>query len=135
MDSDLVTVSKIGINKSLHNLKDYNFEKDKYLCSRKGIVYVSSGNEGKYKEMSPFITKLGYVEYVLTDVDGKRKHIQAQRITALLFIPNPKNLPHVNHDDGNKENNAVPNLSWMSISDNNKHAYRELGKTPWNKKS
>ncbi len=44
-------------------------------------------------------------------------------IVAQTFIPNPKGLPVVNHQDGNKHNNNVSNLEWATYSDNNQHAY------------
>lgn len=125
--------AKLGTCKSLHTLQDYDFEKDKYLVTAKGYVYVCNA-DNDYVAMSPFITKDGYVEYVLTEKSGKKRHIQAHRIVALIFISNPKKLPQVNHNDGDKENNARSNLKWCSASDNSKHSYDKLGKVPWNKK-
>ena len=40
------------------------------------------------------------------------------RLVAEAFIPNPDNLPEVNHKDENKLNNAVSNLEWLSQADN-----------------
>lgn len=45
-------------------------------------------------------------------------------LVAKTFIPNPDNLPTVNHKDGNKLNNDVSNLEWVSYADNNIHALR-----------
>jgi hypothetical protein len=45
------------------------------------------------------------------------------RIVAGVFIPNPDKLPVVNHKDGNKLNNSVDNLEWVTHSDNTQHAY------------
>lgn len=51
------------------------------------------------------------------------KPVYVHRVIADTFIPNPLNLPQVNHIDGNKCNNCVTNLEWVSQSDNIKHAF------------
>lgn len=64
----------------------------------------------------------GYLSYDLT-VDNKRHSKQAHRLVAETFIPNPDNLPIVNHKDGNKLNNSVDNLEWVTPTQNLNHAY------------
>jgi hypothetical protein len=55
---------------------------------------------------------------------GKPKKMLLHRVLANAFIPNPDNKPFVNHKDGNKENNSLENLEWVTASENNYHAYR-----------
>lgn len=47
------------------------------------------------------------------------------RLVARAFLPNPNNLPQVNHIDCDKQNNCVSNLEWISASNNIRHAHTE----------
>ena len=55
--------------------------------------------------------------------DGKTHNKYIHILVAEHFIQNLKNLPIVNHKDGNKKNCSVSNLEWTTYSDNNQHAY------------
>jgi len=55
-------------------------------------------------------------------INGKHKYIPIHRILANLFIPNPNNLPYVNHIDGNPRNNNLSNLEWVTHQQNMQHA-------------
>lgn len=70
----------------------------------------------------------GY-EYMGLRKDSKNRMVMVHRIVAEAFIPNPNNLPCVNHKDGNKHNNNVANLEWCTFSQNRKHAY-DTGLSP-----
>lgn len=134
MSDKLVTIIKNTII-NLSKLKEYSFD-NRYLCNRNGIVYlIKEELPGSYKcsIMSPFITKDGYVEYVLTAKDGKKKHIQAHRIVAGLYLKPIAGKEYVNHKDGNKQNNADTNLQYATRKENIQHTYDKLGRTAWNK--
>lgn len=60
--------------------------------------------------------------YQIVTLDGEQ--LSVHRLTALHFIPNPYQYPQVNHKDGNKCNNHVDNLEWVSVSENAQHALR-----------
>jgi hypothetical protein len=64
----------------------------------------------------------GYLKISLC-LDDVRRTPQVHRLVASAFIPNPLNLPQVNHKDGCKTNNCKDNLEWVSRSENIKHAY------------
>lgn len=58
--------------------------------------------------------------------DGKGKNYTVHRLVALSFLGNENNKPQVNHIDGNKINNSIDNLEWVTNSENDIHAY-DLG--------
>ena len=65
--------------------------------------------------------------------DGKSKNVRVHRLVATAFIPNPNNLPQINHKDENKLNNNAENLEWCSCKYNQNYGTRkqkrELSKT------
>lgn len=56
--------------------------------------------------------------------DNKRTVKMIHRLVAETFIPNPDGKPQVNHIDGNRLNNNVDNLEWVTNAENTRHAYR-----------
>lgn len=60
--------------------------------------------------------------------DNKRKCFKIHRLVADAFIKNddPKNKTTINHIDGDRSNNRVDNLEWVSYSENERHAYDKL---------
>ena len=69
--------------------------------------------------------------YVISLVKNKiKKQLRIHRLVAQAFIPNPDNLPQVNHKDGNKQNNCVDNLEWCTGKHNIKESWRLGLSTP-----
>lgn len=64
--------------------------------------------------------------YVTVDLfkDGNRKGFLMHRLIAQSFIPNPLNLPFINHINGIKTDNRVENLEWCSASENTRHSFK-----------
>ena len=108
-----------------------------YKVSNLGRI-LSLGNGGTHKTSKILKTrknKYGYLQVRLCK-NGIRKTFQVHRLVAQTFIPNPENLPEVNHIDENKENNFVflnedgtvnkekSNLEWKTHKDNINHGTR-----------
>lgn len=83
-------------------------------------------NTGKVRnrkgEISQREDKYGYMRCNLY-FDGTHIVRTIHRLVAEAFLPNPENLPQVNHIDGNKKKNHVENLEWCTASQNVKHAF------------
>jgi hypothetical protein len=92
---------------------DYNF----IVSSLGGI---KNGNTGKalYKRKD----KNGYVT-VRMSRGAKDKTFKAHRLVLLTFLPNPSELPYVNHLNGIKDDNRLINLEWCTQKQNVRHAF------------
>lgn len=86
----------------------------------KSLNYLRTGKE---KILKPAKSKNGYSSIVLCK-RGIAKTFRLHKLIALTFIPNPENLPCINHKDENKENNRVENLEFCSARYNNNYGTR-----------
>ena len=105
-----------------------------YFVNIKGQVF--SDKSGKLKELSQNII-WDYHHVHLYNKSG-RKMKKVHRLVAEAFLKNPKKKAHVNHINGNKSDNRLGNLEWMTPSENHKHAFKKLGKKhnrPWKGKT
>lgn len=97
-------------------------EKWKPIEGYEGLYEVSSYGKVKNKNgkiLKPYSSK-GYMYYKLVK-NKKRVGILAHRLVAEAFLPNPQNLPCVNHKDEVRDNNCIDNLEWCSYSYNNSY--------------
>lgn len=97
--------------------KDISGYEGLYKVSNLGNVYSFKTN----KILKTPIGKRGYPNLNLLK-NGKQKLYVVHRLVAKAFIPNPDNKPEVNHIDGNKTNNCVDNLEWVTSRENTLHA-------------
>lgn len=115
---------------NLGDLKQYEFDR-RYVCDKNGQVYKIKGmKSGKTLAVTinPYLTRDNYVEYVLVDKFNRKKHINAHRIVAGLFLKEVPGKFYVNHKDGNRQNNHVDNLEYVTHSENIKHSWDYLRK-------
>lgn len=105
-------IEEIIINKEIKGF-------ERYRININGVIYDTKRN----KEVCQWIDTVGYYQCNLKDSNGKKYYKRVHRLVANTFIPNPNNLPQVNHKDGNKLNNNINNLEWCTNSDNTQHGY------------
>lgn len=103
-----------------------NYKGIDFLVSDKGEV-IRCAFEKKSKTGTTFIqkekaikfnpSKYGYLQTTLYK-DGKAINFTLHKLVALAFVPNPDNLPQINHKDENKLNNNADNLEWCDATYN-----------------
>lgn len=71
--------------------------------------------------LKPHISTTGYY-FVGLYKDAFGRNIKIHRLIATHFIDNPNNLPFINHKDGDKLNNSIQNLEWVTAKENCNHA-------------
>lgn len=100
-----------------------NFE-NLYKISNYGrIISYNKNKNGKFLKPKILICRTSKTPLLHgLSKNSKDKSITVHRLVATHFIPNPLSLPEINHIDGNKHNNHVSNLEWMTHKDNVQHA-------------
>jgi len=88
--------------KHIKNFNSYSITKDGKVWSHLNNIFLKPQRTGH-----------GYL-----GVQLNRKSKIIHRLVAETFIPNPKNLPEIDHIDGDKHNNSIDNLEWVSHQEN-----------------
>lgn len=113
----LYQISNLGNVRSLERLV---YKSDGVIqCRKQRIMAKRKSSDGYY--------------FAKLNVDKNSKSIAIHRLVAEAFIPNPYNLPEINHIDTDRTNNVVTNLEWCTHKDNVKHSanlghYKHYGK-------
>lgn len=102
-------------------IKDWE---DRYAINELGEVINIRTN----KRVVGDINNAGYYRVCLYDKSSNRKQrCFRHRLVAIHFLENKKGLEEVNHIDGDKSNNTVANLEWVSRTDNERHSRKIIG--------
>tara|TARA_B100001250_G_scaffold113830_1_gene96218 strand:+ start:264 stop:1073 length:810 start_codon:yes stop_codon:yes gene_type:complete len=102
-----------------------------FYGTKEGRVFSSKAAFGAIRELKPVLNKCNNGYYMLAcgfEEDGKKIQISWHVFIAQIFIPNPQNLPEVNHLDENKGNCRADNLEWSTRLDNVRHSAVNWGR-------
>ena len=106
---------------------------EKEIKNFPGYTITNDGKVISYKFKKPRIMKTWYqksgYENIKLCKDNITYHFLIHRLVAEAFIPNPNNLPEVNHKNKNRKDNRVENLEWCNRIDNLYDSYNTTGPT------
>jgi hypothetical protein len=109
--------------------KNNTQEEWKAIAECNGEYYISDHGRvksmkfGKERILKPCPNTRGYLMVFVAGKWGKQRCNTIHRLVATTFLPNPENKKEINHKDGNKLNNHISNLEWMTRKENIQHAY------------
>lgn len=93
---------------------------DRYYINKEGVIIALKRR--KLQILKPKLSDNGYYCVGLRDETGDRKYYSIHRLVAFTFLKKGHGRNFVNHIDGNKTNNSVENLEWVTASENAIHA-------------
>lgn len=95
----------------------------RYCATNFGRIFsLNYRRTGRPHELAQAVHPEGYRRVKLSAIN-KNFATAVHRLVAMAFIPNPDDLPQVNHKDGDKGNNLLGNLEWCDNAGNQKHAF------------
>ena len=104
---ELYEVSDTGEVRSVDRVLSVTNQKERLFKGR--VLLQTMNKQVQYKQVSLWKENKGTSYYV-------------HRLVAEAFIPNPEDKPEVNHIDGNRQNNHISNLEWVTSGENSLHA-------------
>ena len=115
-----------AMEESIEIWKDITGYEGLYQVSNLGRVKsLKYKRSNKEKIIKSYVRKLGYLAVSLYK-ENKFKIFSIHRLVAQAFVPNPNNLPCINHKDENPSNNIWTNLEWCTYEYNNNYGAHNI---------
>lgn len=117
------------MNEIFKDIKDYEgLYQVSNLGNVRSLKRISIKNDGvaqqlKERILQPINDRYGYM-FINLYKGGKPKVKYIHRLVGITLINNPKDKPQINHKDGNRRNNNITNLEWVSSRENNSHSFK-----------
>jgi hypothetical protein len=111
--------------------KDVEGYEGRYQISDEGQVKRNYKNKPS-RILKNRSTNYGYATVSLSK-NGEARTCAVHRLVANAFLDRPEGSTEVNHKDGNKMNNNVSNLEWVTQAENRYHAMEKIGRPPFGK--
>ena len=111
----------------LYSVSDFgNVRRNEHYTNVKPNIQKKGETVAFYKTklISTYKDSTGYLVVSVRDKNGNIYRKKVHRLVAEAFIPNPNNLPVVNHKDEDKTNNRIDNLEWCTSKENANHGTR-----------
>lgn len=99
-----------------------------YLLNKEGIVLNFNEHKNIKTLCRYYIDIGGYFRVWLKNKNNKKQFIPIHRLLGLTFLKRKDPSQQINHIDGNRQNNSLSNLEWVSFLENERHSRRVLGK-------
>ena len=112
--------------KRICDIEGYEDVREIYFVDKEGKIYSEAkfgiGSTGNIRELKQYVKTNDYLNCALVNKNGKTKYYRTHRIVLSAYVENADNKSYVNHIDGNRSNNVLSNLEWVTPRENNNHS-------------
>lgn len=114
--------------REIEDYPNYMVSEDGQVMRKACTIWTKKGTRRLSERMLSTDSTVGQYRIVVLYRDGEHKAFYIHRLVAKAFVPNPKQLPCVNHIDYDTSNNRASNLEWCTYGENVRHSAQRMRK-------